>query len=48
MDAVLFGHLYAILTTHLPNTGLHVVVKKYSLLLKYCQRIESQFFKAGV
>lgn len=48
LDAVLFGHLYAIMTTHLPNTGLHEIVKKYSQLLKYCQRIEGEFFKTAM
>lgn len=47
LDAVLFGHLYAIMTIELPNTGLHQVVMKYPNLLQYCQRIDNQFFKAA-
>lgn len=45
LDAVIFGHLYAILTTRLPNSGLNDVVMKYPSLLSYVDRIERDFFR---
>lgn len=45
LDAALFGHLFAILTTPLPNKALVNVVQNYGNLLKYCQRIDAEYFK---
>lgn len=44
-DALLFGHLYTIMTTRLPCMDLQNTLKKYSNLIEYTVRIEKEFFK---
>ncbi|KAF6115140.1 metaxin 2 [Phyllostomus discolor] len=45
LDALVFGHLYTILTTQLTNDELSEKVKNYSNLLAFCRRIEQHFFE---
>jgi len=48
LDALVFGHLFAILTTPLPDNKLQSIVSKYSNLVKLCENIESDYFVARV
>ncbi|XP_016064097.1 PREDICTED: metaxin-2 isoform X2 [Miniopterus natalensis] len=47
LDALVFGHLYTILTTQLTNDELSEKVKNYSNLLAFCRRIEQHYFEDG-
>lgn len=40
----MFGHLFTILTTELPDVDLASIVKQYQNLVGFCQRIEKEFF----
>lgn len=44
-DALLFGHLYSIMTTPLPCHDLQNLLKKYNNLLDFTSRVEREFFK---
>uniref|UniRef100_A0A3B5M161 Metaxin-2 n=1 Tax=Xiphophorus couchianus TaxID=32473 RepID=A0A3B5M161_9TELE len=44
LDALVFGHLFTILTTRLTSTELAERVKSYSNLLSFCRRIEQIYF----
>ncbi|GMR42004.1 hypothetical protein PMAYCL1PPCAC_12199, partial [Pristionchus mayeri] len=44
-DALLFGHLFAILTTRLPTMELSNALRKYPNLVEYTERIENEYFK---
>lgn len=45
LDALVFGHLFTILTTQLTNDELHEKVKNYSNLIAFCRRIEQNYFE---
>ncbi|KZC05648.1 Metaxin-2 [Dufourea novaeangliae] len=46
LDALVFGHIFIIITTHLPpDNVLASIVKKYTLLVNLCNRIETRYFK---
>lgn len=45
LDALVFGHLYTILTTQLTTDELCDKVKGYSNLLAFCRRIEQNYFE---
>ncbi|ELW64130.1 Metaxin-2 [Tupaia chinensis] len=45
LDALVFGHLYTILTTQLTNDELCKTVKTYTNLLSFCRRIEQHYFE---
>uniref|UniRef100_A0A673MYV1 Metaxin-2-like n=1 Tax=Sinocyclocheilus rhinocerous TaxID=307959 RepID=A0A673MYV1_9TELE len=45
LDALVFGHLFTILTTQLTNDELAEKVKSYTNLLSFCHRIEQAYFK---
>lgn len=45
VDALLFGHLFAILTTRLPTMELSNALRKYPNLVEYCERVENEYFK---
>ncbi|MXQ82394.1 hypothetical protein E5288_WYG010925 [Bos mutus] len=47
LDALVFGHLYTILTTQMTNDELSEKVKNYSNLLAFCRRIEQHYFGKG-
>eukprot|EP00096_Caligus_rogercresseyi_P011743 TRINITY_DN4726_c0_g1_i1.p1 TRINITY_DN4726_c0_g1~~TRINITY_DN4726_c0_g1_i1.p1 ORF type:complete len:282 (+),score=74.48 TRINITY_DN4726_c0_g1_i1:74-847(+) len=44
LDALVFGHLFTILTTKLPCDGLASVVRKYQNLVDLCHCIDKEFF----
>ncbi|NXA32801.1 MTX2 protein, partial [Eudromia elegans] len=45
LDALVFGHLFTILTTQLTSDELCEKVKNYSNLIAFCRRIEQQYFE---
>lgn len=45
LDALVFGHLFTILTTQLTSDELAEKVKSYTNLLSFCHRIEQTYFK---
>ncbi|KAJ1188044.1 hypothetical protein NDU88_004809 [Pleurodeles waltl] len=45
LDALVFGHLFTILTTQLTNDELCDRVKNYSNLIAFCRRIEQKYFE---
>uniref|UniRef100_A0A3B5A2C2 Metaxin 2 n=1 Tax=Stegastes partitus TaxID=144197 RepID=A0A3B5A2C2_9TELE len=44
LDALVFGHLFTILTTRLTSAELAERIKSYSNLLSFCRRIEQTYF----
>uniref|UniRef100_A0A3Q2YJW7 Metaxin 2 n=1 Tax=Hippocampus comes TaxID=109280 RepID=A0A3Q2YJW7_HIPCM len=45
LDALVFGHLFTILTTRLTSTELAERVRGYGNLLSFCRRIEQTYFE---
>lgn len=45
LDALVFGHLFTILTTPLPVNKLAEIVKSYPDLVDLCKRIEQRYFQ---
>ncbi|CAH1979633.1 unnamed protein product [Acanthoscelides obtectus] len=45
LDALVFGHLFTILTTPLPRSDLANTVRNYPKLIELVQRIEKEYFK---
>lgn len=45
LDALVFGHLFTILTTPLTSSLLAERVKSYSNLVSFCRRIDDAYFK---
>ncbi|GIY71973.1 metaxin-2 [Caerostris extrusa] len=45
LDAIVFGHLFAILTTPLPDNRLCTIVREYQNLVDLCQRIDVDYFQ---
>uniref|UniRef100_A0A4W3IUR3 Metaxin-2 n=1 Tax=Callorhinchus milii TaxID=7868 RepID=A0A4W3IUR3_CALMI len=45
LDALVFGHLFTILTTQLTNDALSEKVKNYENLVKFCRRVEQNYFE---
>jgi len=45
LDAVVFGHLFTIITTPLPDNRLKAIVEDHPNLVNLCTRIERDFFE---
>lgn len=45
LDALVFGHLFTILTTPLPSVKLADIVRGYPDLVDLCKRIEKRYFQ---
>jgi len=45
LDALVFGHLFAILTTPLPDNRLKTIVRKYQNLVTLCEKVERDYFE---
>ena len=45
LDAVVYGHLFAMLTTALPDKTLASTVENYTNLKNFCTRIDDLYFK---
>nr|XP_023024824.1 metaxin-2-like [Leptinotarsa decemlineata] len=48
LDALVFGHLFTILTTPLPRSDLANIVRNYPSLIELVQRVEKGFFGKDV
>ncbi|KAG7209688.1 hypothetical protein KM043_011333 [Ampulex compressa] len=44
LDALVFGHIFTIITTPLPGNILANIVRSYPRLLKFCDRFETSIF----
>ncbi|KHJ47341.1 hypothetical protein D918_02201 [Trichuris suis] len=45
LDALVFGHLYTLITTDLPSVNLGAIVKQFPNLEQLCRRIDETYFK---
>ncbi|XP_021940906.1 metaxin-2-like isoform X2 [Zootermopsis nevadensis] len=45
LDALVFGHLFTILTTPLPNNRFASIVRGYSNLIDLCKLVEKEYFE---
>ncbi|CAE1276714.1 MTX [Acanthosepion pharaonis] len=45
LDALVFGHLFTLITTDLPVTKFAEVIQKYENLVDFCDKIEDTYFK---
>lgn len=45
LDAIVFGHLFAILNTPLPDNKLCFIIGEYRNLVELCRRIDVQYFQ---
>ena len=45
LDAVVFGHVFTLLTTPLPDNRLASIVRSYPNLVEACQFLEKTFFQ---
>lgn len=48
LDALVFGHLFTILTTPLPNSHMANTVRSYPTLIDMIKKIETKYFKTDV
>ncbi|XP_051169931.1 metaxin-2-like isoform X2 [Leptopilina boulardi] len=44
LDALVFGHMFTIITTSLPKNLLADIINKYPTLVTFCKRIENSIF----
>lgn len=44
LDALVFGHLYTLLTTELPDVDVASTVKQYQNLVDFCKRVEKRYY----
>lgn len=44
LDALVFGHIFSISTTPLPDDRLSSIVRRHRNLVELCQNIDKQFF----
>lgn len=45
LDALVFGHVFSILTTPLPNNKFAAILRGYSNIIQLCKLIENKYFK---
>lgn len=45
LDAVVFGHVFTLLTTPLPDNRLASIVRSYPNLVEACQFLEKTYFQ---
>lgn len=45
LDALVFGHIFTIITTPLPYDKLATIVHNYPKLVDFCKRIETRYFQ---
>lgn len=45
LDAIVFGHVFTIITTTLPNNQLAHRILSFKKLVEFCQNIDSKFFQ---
>lgn len=44
LDALAYGHLYTLMTTHLPTMNLAQIVQSFPNLADFCRRIDEDYF----
>ncbi|ELU13169.1 hypothetical protein CAPTEDRAFT_97135, partial [Capitella teleta] len=44
LDALVYGHLFTLITTHLPSLPLSQIVQSFPNLNEYCRRIDEDYF----
>lgn len=44
LDALVFGHVFTILTTLLPNNHLAEIIQSYPKLINHCKEVENELF----
>ena len=44
MDALVYGHLFVLMTTPLPDNRLAATIRTYKNLVDLCKRIDKEFF----
>ncbi|XP_064644624.1 metaxin-2-like [Lineus longissimus] len=47
LDASVYGHLYALLTTDLPNKQLPKIIGEHQNLIDFCRRVDSNYFNGS-
>jgi metaxin len=45
LDALVFGHLFSLLTIQLPGVDIAGDIKEFVNLTDFCKRIEDKYFK---
>ncbi|XP_014783077.1 metaxin-2 [Octopus bimaculoides] len=45
LDALVFGHLFTLLTTNLPVDQFALVIQKYDNLVEFCNNIQATYYK---
>jgi len=45
LDALVFGHLFTVLTTPLPDNRFKMIVQQFTNLVKLCENIETDYFE---
>ena len=45
LDALVFGHLFTLLTTNLPNNEFARIIERFSNLKNFCERVDKTYFK---
>ena len=44
LDALVYGHLFSILTTPLPDNRMAATIRNYKNLVELCKKIDKEFF----
>ena len=44
LDALVFGHLFTILTTPLPDNRMSAIVRQHKNLVELCQTVDKEYF----
>lgn len=45
LDALVFGHLFTLLTTDLPNNEFARIIERFTNLKNFCERVDKKYFK---
>ena len=45
LDALVFGHLFTLLTTDLPNNEFGRIIERFSNLKNFCAKVDQKYFK---
>lgn len=48
LDALVFGHLFSIITTPLLNNRFAATIRAYDNLVQLCVRIETEFYQSRI
>lgn len=45
LDALVFGHLFTLLTTDLPNREFALIIRRFENLVQFCERVDQTYYK---